>query len=85
MDFIDIMRNNSERLLIILYSNQFCNNTVETLVFYTIMFDYSKILSVLLITTMQNLNCLILTRAIKVVDLDVLVQLLTFRHVLAQP
>lgn len=85
MDFIDIMRINSKRLLIILYSNQFYSNTVGTLVFYTIMFDYSKILSVLLISTMQNLNCLILTQAIIVVDLVVLVQLLTFRHVLAQP
>lgn len=61
MDFLDIIRTNSKRLLIILYSNQFYSNTVGSLVFSTIMFDYGKIPSVLQISTMQNLNCLVLT------------------------
>lgn len=56
--FIDVIRTNSKRLLIILYSNQFYNNTVGSLVFSTTMFDYGKIPSVLQISTMQNLSAL---------------------------
>lgn len=51
-DFIDTLRTNSKRLLIVLYSNQFYN-TVGSLVFSTPMFDYGKIPSVLQISTMQ--------------------------------
>ncbi len=61
MDLVDIVRTNSKRLLIILCSNQFYRNTVGSLVFSTIMFDYGKIPSVLQISTMQNLNGLMLT------------------------
>lgn len=44
-----------------LYLNQFYSNTVGSLVFSTILFDYGKIPSVLQISTMQNLNCLVVT------------------------
>lgn len=42
LDFIDIIRANSIRLLVILYSNQFYNKAVGSLVFFTTMFDYGK-------------------------------------------
>lgn len=57
-DFIDIIRTNSKRLLIILCSNHFYNNTVGSLVFSTTMLYYGKIPSVLQISTMQNLSAL---------------------------
>lgn len=72
MDFADILKINSKRILTVLYSYQTYCNTERTLAFSTIKLDYGYIPPGPQISTMQSFNCLVLTEAISKVLLDVL-------------